>query len=125
MSKYSVEHTKCTPHHHQGNGIAEKSVNTLKRMIQKVPKASIAEACFKLNNMIRPGAKASPLSCFFGRKTHGHLPNKFDKERKIAKTIQKRIMHQFAVANRRGHFNHDVFKAGDRVCLQEPTTQRL
>ena len=33
-------------------------------------------------------------------------------------------MHQFAVANRRGHFNHDVFKAGDRVCLQDPTIGR-
>ena len=28
------------------------------------------------------------------------------------------------MANRRGHFNRDVFKSGDRVCLQDPTTRR-
>merc|ERR1711954_358467 len=74
--------------------------------------------------MIRPGAKASPLSCFFGRRTNWHLPNLFDKECRISETIQKRIMHHFSVANRRGHFNRDVFKSGDRVCLQDPITRR-
>ena len=93
-------------------------------MIQKVLKASIGEACFELYNMIRPGSKATPLSCFFGRRTHSHLPNQFYKECRIVETIQKRILNQFAVASRRGHFNHDVFKSGDRVCLQDPATRR-
>ena len=52
MEKYEVEHTRCSPHHHQGNGLAEKSIDTLNRMLQKVPRASVAEANFKLNNMI-------------------------------------------------------------------------
>ena len=65
LEKYGVEHTKCSPHHHQGNEIAKKSVDTLKRVMQKVPTATVEEACFMLNSWIRPGAKASPLSCFF------------------------------------------------------------
>ena len=44
MRKYGVEHAKGSPHHHQGNGIAEKSVDTLKRLLKKVPKASSAVA---------------------------------------------------------------------------------
>ena len=89
------------------------------RLLQKVPKASLAEACFKLNNQLRPGAKASPLSCFFGR-TRGELPNLFDKECKIADMLEKRIRHQFSVANIRGYYNRDVFKQG----LQDPTSRR-
>ena len=65
MEKYGVEHARCSPHHHQGNGSAEKSVDTLKRIFLKVPKASIAEASWKLNNMIRPGMTAMPMFCFF------------------------------------------------------------
>ena len=34
MSKYSVEHAKCSPHHHQGNGFAKKAVDILKRLLQ-------------------------------------------------------------------------------------------
>ena len=67
------------PHRHRRNGIAEKSVDTLKRIMQKVPNAKIEVACFQLNLRIWPGAKASPLSCFFGRKTRGDLSNIFDK----------------------------------------------
>ena len=111
-------------HHFQGIGIAEKSVDTLNCMILKVPKATIAEACYKLNNMIRPGFSATPISCFFRRQTHGHLPNLFDKECKLIENIQKRIANQFAVAGRRGHLNHDVFKVKDRGRVQDPATRR-
>ena len=40
-------------------------------------------------------------------------------------TIEKRIKHQFAIATRRGHFNREVFKAGGRVCLQDPLTRKF
>ena len=33
-------------------------------------------------------------------------------------------MNQFAVATKRGQFNHDFFKSGDRVCIQDPATRR-
>ena len=42
MEKYRVEHARCSHHHHQGNGVAEKRVDTLKRMLLKVPKAPVA-----------------------------------------------------------------------------------
>ena len=45
--KVGVEHANCSPHHHQGNRLAEKSVDTLKRMLQKEPRLSVAEASFK------------------------------------------------------------------------------
>ena len=44
MNKYMVEHARCSPHNHSGNGSAEKSVDTLKRMMMKVPTATIGEA---------------------------------------------------------------------------------
>ena len=115
LEKYGVEHTKCSPHHHQGNGIAKKSVDTLKRVMQKVPTPTVEEACFKLNSRIRPGAKASPLSCFFGRKTRGDLPNMFNKVCHIMETVERHIKNQFEIAQRREHLSWDVFKVGDRV----------
>ena len=39
MEKYGVQHARCSPHHHQGNGVAEKSVDTLKHMLLKVAEA--------------------------------------------------------------------------------------
>ena len=123
MERYGVEHACCSLHHHQGNGLAEKSVDTLKRMLLKVPKASIAEACLKLNNMVRPGMKATLMSCFFGRRTRGHLPNLFDPECQIVETIQKRIENQFNLAQRRGHFNSDTFSVGNRVRVQDPASR--
>ena len=66
MDKYMIEHARCSPHHHAGNGAAEKSVDTLKRMLKKVPTATVEEASWKLNGMVRPGMKSSPMECFFG-----------------------------------------------------------
>ena len=93
-------------------------------MLQKVPKASIAEASWKLNNMTRPGMTATQMSCFFGRRTRGHLPNLFDCECQIVKTIQKRIQNQFNLAQKRGHFNNDIFNVGDRVRVQDPASRK-
>ena len=63
------------------------------------------------------------MSCYFGRRTHGHLQNLFDKECKLIENIQKRIANQFAMAGRLGHFNHDVFKVGDRARVQDPAAR--
>ena len=49
----------------------------------------------------------------------------FTKEFRIVETIEKQIKHQFPVVKRRGHFNRDVFKSGDRVHLQHPLTRKL
>ena len=98
MQKYGVEHARCSPHHHSGNGSAEKSVDTLKRMMLKVPKANIAEASWKLNNMVRPGMETTPMNCFLGRRMRSHLPNDFNRECKIVETLYKRIQNQFNIA---------------------------
>ena len=124
MDKYMVEHARCSPHHHAGNGSAEKSVDTLKRMLLKVPSATIEEASWKLNNMVRPGMKSTPMECFFGRRTRSHLTNDFNKECKIVETLYKRIQNQFSIANRRGHFNQDTFSPGNRVRVQDPATRK-
>ena len=93
-------------------------------MLQKVPKASIAKASWKLNNMVIPGMKATPMSCFFGRRTRGHLPNLFNHECQIVETIQKRISNQFNLAQKRGHFNNDTFSVGDRGRVQDPASRK-
>ena len=90
----------------------------------KVPKASIAEACWKLSNMVRPGMKATPMSCFFGRRTRGHLLNLFDCKCQILETIQRRIQNQFNLAQRRGHFNNDTFSVGNRLRVQDPASRK-
>ena len=89
-----------------------------------MPKASIAEARWKLNNMIRPGMTATPMSCFFGRRTRGHLPNLFNHKCQIVETIQKRISNQFNLAQKRGHFNNDTFSVGDCVRVQDPASRK-
>ena len=124
LEKYGVEHTKCSPHHHQGNEIAKKSVDTLKCVMQKVPTPTVEEACFKLNSRIRRGAKANPLSCFFGRKTKGDLPNMFNKVCHIMETVERHIKNQFEIAQRREHLSWDVFKVGDRVCLRNQASTK-
>ena len=124
MNKYMIEHARCSPHHHAGNRAAEKSVDTLKRMLMKVPTATVEEASWKLNGMVRPGMKSSPMECFFGRRTRSHLPNAFNRECQIVETLYKRIKNQFNIASRRGHFNRDTFGPGDRVRVQDPGTRR-
>ena len=119
-----VEHARCSPHHYSGNGSAEKSVDTLKRMMLKVPKATIAEASWKLNNMVRPGMKTSPMNCFFGRRTRSHLPNDFNRECNIVETLYKRIQNQFNIAQKRGHYNNDTFSPGNRVRVQDPASRK-
>ena len=93
-------------------------------MLLKVPKASIAEACWKLNNMVQPGMKATPMSCFFSRRTRSHLPNDFNRECQIVETIYKQIENQFNLAQRRGHFNNDTFSVGNWVRVQDPASRK-
>ena len=46
------------------------------------------------------------------------------KECQIIETMQKCIANQFALAEKRGHYNHDSFKVGDRVRVQDPESRR-
>ena len=87
MDKYMIEHARCSPHHHAGNGAAEKSIDMLKRMLLKAPSTTAEEASWKLNNMVCPGMKSSPMECFFGRWTRSHLPNDFNRECQIVETL--------------------------------------
>ena len=64
------------------------------------------------------------MSCFFGRRTRGHLLNLFDHKCQIIKTIQKRLENQFNLTQRRGHFNNDTFGVGDRVRVQDPASRK-
>ena len=61
---------------------------------------------------------------FFWEQDSGNLPNLFDKECQIIETIQKHIANQFALAEKRGNYNHDSFKVGDRVRVQDPSSRR-
>ena len=92
----------------------------LKHVLKKVQNAAIGEACLLLNLRIRPGSKATPLSLFFGSKTRGDLPNMFGKLCHIMKTVKQRIKNQFSIAQRRGYWNCDSFKIGDRVIIHNP-----
>ena len=68
MDKYGIHHTACSPEYHQGNGAAEKAVDTLKKMLRKIGKNSdIRELAYKLNCRIRPGAGCTPMESFFGQ----------------------------------------------------------
>ena len=64
------------------------------------------------------------MSCFFRRRTRVHLPNLFDHECQIIKTIQKRLENQFNLAQRRGHFNNDSFSVGYRVRVKDPASRK-
>ena len=73
--------------------------------------------------MVQPGMKATPMSCFFGRRTRGHIRNDFNPECQIVETIYKRIENQFNLAQRRGHFNNDTFSVGNQVRVQNPASR--
>ena len=63
MDKYGIHHTSCSPEYHQGNGAAEKAVDTLKKMLRKTGKNSdIRELAYKLNCRIRMEPDVLPWS---------------------------------------------------------------
>ena len=68
--------------------------------------------------------KATPMSCFFGRRTRSHLPNNFNRECHIVETLYKQIKNQFNLAQRRGHFNNDTFSVGNQVRVQDPASRK-
>ena len=120
MQKYGIHHTSCSPEYHQGNGAAEKSVDTLKKMLRKTGKNSdIRELCYKLNCRIRPGAGCTPMEAFFGKRVKSDLPNAFAKECAVMTTIEKRIRKQFDIARRRRQWSRDTFSVNDRVRVRD------
>ena len=120
MDKYGIHHTACSPEYHQGNGAAEKAVDSLKKMLRKTGKNSdVRELAFKLNSRIRPGAGCTPMESFFGRRVKSDLPNAFAKECEVMTTIEKRIRKQFEIARRRGHWSRDTFSVNDRVRIRD------
>ena len=65
--KNNNEVIRCSPYHHQGNGQAEQTVNTLKTMIKRDRKSKVERLFHDLNSMRRIGFKALPMAMFFNR----------------------------------------------------------
>ena len=115
----AISTVRCSPYRYQGDGMAEKSVDTLKNMIRK-KKMRITELCHNLNNTRRVGYSASPMEMFFKRPVKGHLPNQFARENDTRLSVEGRITEQFKTALKKGWYNRDKFFKGDLVRVQSP-----
>lgn len=76
LSHYAIEHRRSTPHHHEGNAIVERAIQTLQEKIALIthdPVASVnwedelpAEV-WSLNTTVHSATEYTPFKLLFGR----------------------------------------------------------
>ena len=71
-STYSFQHTTSSPRYPQSNGLAERAVGTVKRLIQNAPDPHMALLSFRATPL--PWCSLSPAELLFGRKINTDLP---------------------------------------------------
>ena len=76
MKKYNIEHITSSPLYPQSNGLAERSVQTVKKMIKKCKATGddVYMALLDLNNTPRDETIGSPAQRLMGRRTKTRLP---------------------------------------------------
>lgn len=79
MTSYGIEHVTSSPNYAQSNGLAERTIQTVKKLLKKAmddnqdPYLAILE----LRNTAIPGVSdMSPVELLFGRKTRTRLPTR-------------------------------------------------
>ena len=105
--KLRIHHVESSPHYHQRNDAAQKSVDVIKQILRKDKKKTVEELCFNLNNISSARPKSSPMEMFFQRKVCGMLPNQFSRDCAIKEAIEQRVKKPFEIATHKVRFNRN------------------
>ena len=79
------------------NGMAERAVVSMKRVIKKGVKGSLLKMTADLNNLVRSDNSATPTEMIAGRSVLTEIPGSGRIEVDLAKIRQKRILTQEAL----------------------------
>lgn len=76
INNYGITHVTSSPLYPQSNGLAEKAVQTVKRIMKKCKETGedVYLALLDLNNTPRDGIVGSPVQRLMGRRTRTRLP---------------------------------------------------
>lgn len=121
--KWGFKHVITTPKHHQSNGLAERHIQTLKRILIKIIQDGKDKemALLQLRNMPIDKSGITPAELMFGRKVRNLIPdvnknkinpNKFNEVLKERQNKQKRYYDKVSKSLK-------DFNVGDKVKIHE------
>lgn len=126
---YDFEHVMSSPHHQQSNGMAERTIQTIKRILKKCKDTGedpyLAILCYKTTPI--DGKLASPAELLNGRKFKANLPKlemtlqrdvEHDRERLIERQQKQKFLHD--------RHAKDVPRLTEEqlISIQDPQTKR-
>jgi hypothetical protein len=133
-TKYNIRKVRTTPYHPQGNGLAERTIRTIKEMLALTVNSShdnwddmLSEVVFSYNNTVHSSTGFAPNQIIFGRtlpsatdrqfsiepeqsKSHEQVVQEVDKRLEQAREVQSNYFNKHA----KQLYN---FKVGDLVLL--------
>ncbi len=86
-TKYNIRKVRTTPYHPQGNGLAERTIRTIKEMLALTVNSShdnwddtLSEVVFSYNNTVHSSTGFAPNQIIFGRTLPSATDRKFSIE---------------------------------------------
>ncbi len=125
---YHIQHKTSSPLHQQGNGLAEKSVQTVKRLIKKVTEdgGDLHLALLDLQNTPRDDIIGSPTQRLMGRRTRTLLPTTtalLKPQTKPPQIVQQKL-ESYRDKQKyyfdRGTKEHPKINPSDAICIKTP-----
>ncbi|XP_060079959.1 uncharacterized protein K02A2.6-like [Ylistrum balloti] len=126
--QYQFEHTTSSPHYPQSNGQAERTVQTVKRLLKKSNDPYLALLEYRNSNIDELGL--SPAQMFLGRRLKTTIPTslpllKAEAFDKVREQLVKRQKKQQQSYDRHASGGLQPLSPGDQVLLQQhPNTCR-
>ena len=120
-------HIKASAYNPTSNGCAERGVQQIKNLLEKLGKKSLLTQdylnmlVFKINSHVTRNT-GSALMRFFGREVITYMPSLVKKTFDQAALIKRRSEEQMQVAKKLGRRSVDTFKEGDAVVAQNVRT---
>ena len=111
----------------RSNGLAEKGVQDLKKILKKQGSSfNLEKLVAEANNTARANMTATPAEMFMGRVVKSSTLGSSRRIVDLAKAHQQRLADQLRIKHRlgRGRLSRDVFQPGDRVRIQCPKSLR-
>lgn len=118
-NEWSFRHVITSPKHHQSNGLAERHIQTLKRMLKKVMQEGKDKelALLQLRNIPIDDSGVTPAELLYGRQIRNLIPGKEKKrvgKSKITEKLKKRQIQQKLYYDKNAKLLKEL-KIGDNV----------
>ena len=115
MSRNGIRHIKVAPKHPASNGLAERSVQSVKECLNKMTTGSLetklARFLFKYRNIPHSTTGKSPTELLFGRKVRTHLDHLHPDEAKAVEEqqLKQRVYHDRHAKDRQANVGDPVY----------------